>query len=161
MWYFSYKWEVYNRVVIFPPYLATTMIKLFSNWRFDVDCFNLKPLLQPMTSYQSVQSVFLMPYLLLFYRLWCFLSAKPPGLIPESQKNSSLYYSQALRMNKVWMDECAARLQPLAHCKHKKCPSDLRKMPFWPTQNAHPTCEKCPSDLRKRPIRPKRVQATA
>jgi len=49
-----------------------------------------------------------------------------PGLIPVNQKNSCTHFSQAhealrqldlvnplLSMNEAWMDECAARLQPL------------------------------------------------
>ena len=41
-----------------------------------------------------------------------------------------------------------------AHPTYEICPSDLQKMPIWPTKNAHPTYEKCPSDLRKMPIQP-------
>ena len=36
-----------------------------------------------------------------------------------------------------------------AHPTYEICPSDLQKMPIWPTKNAHPAYEKCPSNLQK------------
>ena len=42
----------------------------------------------------------------------------------------------------------------IAHLTYTNCQFDLRKVPIRPTKNAHLTYEKCPSGLRKMPIEP-------
>ena len=61
----------------------------------------------------------------------------------------------------ITYEKCPSDLRKLpiwptknAHPPYEKCPSDLRKMHIWPTKSVHPTYEKCPSDLRKMNIRP-------
>ena len=74
------------------------MINLFDKLSFNVDCLNLKPILQPMTSYTSVQTErkhysdkFPMPYLLLLDHLWIETYL--------TKYSNNIYYSEFAQFN--------------------------------------------------------------
>ena len=84
--------------------------------------------------------------------VWCFLSVRHPGLIPVYQKNSCTLLFSGLRspyaagilstLFSVWMkcvlcmDECAARLQPLADPKLRQTQTfAIEKIPRFNRNN--------------------------